>query len=795
MKIKLSEIKSWNPEIESKITSGWQKKGNPFNAKAKKIYSIDTPPPYVNTPVHMGHAVTYCYMDFFARYKRMKGFEVLFPLGLDRNGLPIEMAAEKRFNVEPMKIGREKFIEYCKKVLKEASQESIETFEKLGISFNSYKKGKEIGDIYLTDSQEYRTLTQATFIDLHKKGLVYEDSRINNWDIKLQTTIADSEIDYREINSNFSYIKWKIKETGKEIIIATTRPELICTCGMIIFNPDDKRYQHLEGKTAISPLYDKEIPIKAHPFAQTDKGSGLVMMCSAGDLTDIQFFREQNLTPVIAINKYGKMNQHSGFLQDLKVKEAREKIISLLKEKHLLAKQEQITHKTPISERSGAEIEFIEMPEFYLRQVDFLDRLREISNQINFYPKESKVILDSWINSISIDWPISRRRYYATPIPLWHSENGKYVAVPPKGKYYEPWKNSPPMDSDVYLKEKPEEVLGKIKDKEFKKIKWLGETRVFDTWFDSSISELFIVKYPSEFSKKAYPITLRAQGKEIVRTWLYYTLLRALHEKNEPAFKDVWIHQHILDDKGRKMSKSLGNTIDPQTILKEEGAEALRLWAAIEGNLAQQDLSCSRERIRAELKTINKILNVAKFITQFKKPRKKPQLTKTDRHFIAYADYLAQFADAHYERYDFYNPSIKLRHFLWEIFASHYLELIKNRAYNEEKRFSKKESESAHYTLHYLLERFLTLMHPIIPQISSVIAESIKLKLKEFPLIKKTDEVSVNLIALQLVKFNSMVWKRKKEQGISLKDPIKKIKIPESLKDFEKDLKACHNLE
>jgi len=272
----LNEIKNWNVEMENQITSNW-KSQEPFsfNPKTKKkIYSIDTPPPYVNTPIHAGQAISYCYMDFFARYRRMKGFEVLFPLGLDRNGLPIEMATEKKFNTSPFKVGRKKFMELCEQLLSEASAESIDSFAKLGISFSSYKDNGKIGAIYNTDLPEYRTLTQTTFIELFKKGLIYEDTRINNWDPKLQTTIADSEIEYQEIPSTFNNIKWKVNETGEEIIIGTTRPELISTCGMVIFNPGDERYKHLEGKKIVSPMFNKEIPIRAHSMAQIDKGTG-----------------------------------------------------------------------------------------------------------------------------------------------------------------------------------------------------------------------------------------------------------------------------------------------------------------------------------------------------------------------------------------------------------------------------------------------------------------------------------------------------------------------------------------
>jgi len=711
--------KNWTIETEKEITSGWKKSELfRFDKKAKKIYSIDTPPPYVNAPIHIGQAVTYCYMDFFARYKRMKGFEIIFPLGLDNNGLPIEMATEKKFGVNPFQIGRDKFIEYCKKLLEQAGVESIDTFEKLGISFTSYKEGNHIGSVYKTDSPEYRKITQATFIDLFKKGLVYEDTRINNWDPKLQTTIADSEIEYKDIPSTFNYIKWKVKETGEEIIIGTTRPELICTCGMIIFNPDDKRYKHLKGKTAISPLFNKEIIIKPHSLADIEKGTGLVMMCSAGDLSDIQFFREQNITPVIAINKDGTMNRDSGFLEGLKVRDARKKIIDKLKEKNLIVKQESITHRTPVSERSGAEIEFIEMEEYYLKQIKFKEEIKKISDKIRFFPEEARKLLIDWIDSISIDWPISRRRFYATPIPIWKSEKGNLVALGKEGKYHEPWKNKPGMDFEVYEDGKKK---GLVKD--FPKEKWEGETRVFDTWMDSSISELTILKYyeDNSFFKKAYPCSLRPQGKEIVRTWLYYTVLRGYLETKKPCFKDVWIHQHIADEKGYKMSKSKGNVINPQNLLKNYGGEAVRLWAATEGDLSKQDLKCSEERIKAELKTLNKIWNLSKFVILFEKPDKKPKLFPTDSLFIDYINYLTKFCEENYDIYDFYHPAVELRKFVWDIFASNYVEMIKARAYNQEGNFSKEESDSAKWTLHFLLERFLTLLYPINPQITSLI--------------------------------------------------------------------------
>ncbi len=792
----LKEIKNWNVEIEKKITARW-KDAEMFvfdiDTK-KKIYSIDTPPPYINSPIHIGHAITYSFMDMFARYKRMKGFEVLFPLGLDNNGLPIEIGAEKKFKISAFNVSREKFLDYCKQLLEECGIESTETFAQLGISFSSYKEGNHIGSIYKTDDPKYRAMTQNTFIDLYKKGLAYEDARVNNWDPKLRTTIADSEIEYKEIASTFNDIEWTIKDSDEKIVIATTRPELICSCGMIIYHSDDERYKHLEGKIAITPIFGKEIMIKAHPLADIEKGTGIVMMCSAGDLSDVQFFREQGIKPIISIEMDGTMNSNAGKYKSLKVKEARAKIIEDLQEAGLLIKQEKITHRTPISERSGAEIEFIEMPEFYLKQLENKEKVREIAEKdINFYPEHSRKNLNSWIDSISIDWPISRRRFYATEIPLWYAKNDKkqLVALPNKLKYYQPWKKDVPQEAEVWCDGKN---TGKIVSDY--NLEWVGEVRVFDTWMDSSISELIMLQYKinDEFFNRAYPASLRPQGKDIVRTWLYYSLLRGYLEKGNACFDDVWIHQHILDSKGNKMSKSKGNGIDPKELIAEYSAEAVRFWAAVEGDLSKSDFKCSRDRISGEKKSLNKLLNVSKFVMMFEKPEKVPNLMNVDKLFIDYVNDMTVRIDAQYEKYDFNHPAQELRFFLWDVFASNYLELVKNRAYNEEKNFNDDESASARYTLHYILEKLLTLFYPIIPQVTTTIAENkgIDLLRAEWP---NSEKGSSDLALVgRIMEFNSDVWKNKKNAGVSLRDGIDGVKIPDELKFVEKDLKVCHKI-
>ena len=796
MESKLKES-GWSKDLEQPIYEEWKKSGTyKFNPDSKKnIYSIDTPPPYVNAPIHMGHAITYILMDMFARFHRMMGNEVLFPLGLDRNGLPIEVAAQKKFNITPGKISREEFIKACKKLLEEFSLKSTETFLKAGIGFNSWEIGNKPGDVYETDSDEYRALTQATFIDLWKKGFVYEDNRMNNYCPGCRTTLADNEVDHADLKTFLNEIKFKVRETGEEIIIATTRPELLCKAGIVVYHPDDKRYQHLKGKTAIVPIYNLEIPIQPHPIAKQDYGTGIMYMSkSAGDQNAVRFLIEMKMQPESCITTEGKMDSSSGFLEGLKVGEARKLIIDNLDKQGYLVRKKEIMHSTPICERSKHPIEFINMPEYYLKQLNFLKDLKLVSDKINFYSNKNKQLLLDWINSVSIDWPISRRRVYATEIPLWYCKRCKEAVVPPKGKYYKPWKEGPPVK---FCSNRPKLASGPISTDICGSAEFEGETRVFDTWFDSSISPLYILKIvedPRVF-KKSFPATLRPQGKEIVRTWLYYSLLRIYQLTGKPAFRDVWIHYHILDGQGRKMSKSLGNIIDPSALIDRNGAEPVRLWAALEGNLTDTDFVCSEEKIRGNGKFLTKLWNVARFISGFEEVKNKPKkLPVLDEWVLSELNDLVNFTRKQFSEYDFHNSSVKIRRFVWEIFASHYLELVKSRAYNKENKFTKEEQDSAIWTLNHCLDILLKLLAPVTPFITYKIYKDLTGKdihKQEFPEGGKTE--FKEFTTEELVGLNSEIWKLKKEKVLSMKDPVE-FKIPENFKPIEKELKEMHNL-
>jgi valyl-tRNA synthetase len=780
--------KRFTIEMELTIYEQW-KKDNAFGFNEntdKEVYSIDTPPPYINSPVHIGHASTYTIMDFIARFQRMIGKEVLFPLGLDQNGLPIEISAEKKYNVNFTKISREEAIEYCRKLLNETTSESVDSFFKCGIGFSSWKDGEKIGDIYQTDSPSYRAVTQSTFIDLWEKGLIYEDSKVVNWDPKLQTTVSDSEIIYEDRPGFFHEIVFKVKETGEEVIIATTRPELVCTCGMVIFHPDDDRYKHLEGKTLITPYFNKEVICKSHPFAEIDKGTGIMMMCSYGDLTDIRFFMEQNLVAKVAINKDGTLNENAGDLAGLKIKEAREKIIEKLKEQNLIKNITPTSaHRTPVSERSGAAIEFIEMDEFYLKQLDFKDEMRRMAEEVNFYAPKSKQILLDWIDSVSIDWPISRRRYYATEVPLWYCKKCGEPILANKGTYVQPWKDACPID-----------VCPKCGEKEFR-----GEERVFDTWFDSSISPLYILgydRYP-EFFNAHDKCSLRPQGKEIVRTWLYYTLLKDYLLTGKTIFNDVWINYHILDENGYKMAKRKGNGIDPHKVMERFGSGPFRLWCALEGNLDRTDFRCSMQRIETAGKVLEKLWNVSKFVSMFEMTslqEKNIELMEIDKWAIREVNNLAKITKEGFAKYDFHNPVVLIMNFVRDDFASHYLEIVKRRAYNNDEiiKFTDAQRNGAVKTLQYVLGTILEIIFPIEPAMASFIYKQVigeDLTKQSWP---EFEEVNSEILTSDLIEFNSAVWKAKKDNSLSLKDQVKKAIAPTSLVQVEKELKAMHNI-
>jgi len=768
----------WNIEREQELTQLWEKDNTyQFKKTSKKpMFSIDTPPPYASGPWHVAGAAHYAQIDMVARYFRMNNHEVLFPLGIDRNGLPVEVQVERELNIHAHETPRDEFIKICSDFLDKVEDEILQIARRMGMSC-------DIKDHYRTDSPEYRMTTQASFIEMWKKGLVYEDKRPTNWCPVCGTSIADAEIDYAETETSLNYIKFKVRETGETIVIATTRPELLCTCATLFFNPEDTRYLQLKEKTAIVPVFEQRVPILAHSFAKPEFGTGLMMACSYGDYSDLRLFRELNLKGIIAIDQNGKMNEVAGPYKGLTVEKARQEIIQDLQKKGLIVKQEKIIHRTPICWRSEDPVEFIEMPEYYLKQLQFLDNIRQVIEKIRFCPKESKQILDNWINSITMDWPISRRRFYGTEIPIWYCKKCGRAYLPELGKYYQPWREKAPLERC------------ECGSREF-----VGEQRTFDTWFDSSISGLFVISYlrDPEFFKKAFPPSLRLQGIDIVRNWLYYSILRTYLLFEKPAFRMVRLSGMGLDEKGEAMHKSKGNIVYPDSMFQKYGADAFRFWSASEGKLGS-NYRFSEARVKGAALFITKLWNIARFISSFPPVTENYELAALDKMILAQLNDVTRECKSGYDELDVYVPANGVRNFAWSVFADHYVEAAKSRAYNQYGEFDEKLQRGAWYTLHTCLNTILKLLAPICPFVTEALWRELysqeSIHTQPFPQERKELESNLKTLSAQFMNFNTAIWKYKKEKNIALSQEITgNVYAPEELEALEADLKAMHKI-
>jgi valyl-tRNA synthetase len=813
---------SWNPElVENAILKKWEEQEEKekdayhfaIDDESKPAFVIDTPPPYPSgRPWHIGAAAHYAQIDMIARVARMNGKNVLFPIGIDRNGLPVEIYTEKKYKVRMRQMGRQKFLDLCKIALDDLEAEMIQIMKRMGLSGN-------FKEYYRTDSDEYRALTQTTFIELWKRGLVYLANRPNNYCPDCGTTIADAEIIYNEIPTKLVYMKFKVKKEEKEekenennaddrlIIVASTRPELLFACQAVIVNPEDDRYKHLQGSHVILPLFNREVSIVPHHSAKPEFGSGAVMVSSYGDQNDVQLFRELGLKEIVALNENGFTTEAAGqHYAGLRVNQARTKIIEDLKNADLVEKEESITHRTPLCERSKTPIEIIPLQDYYVKQLEFVPQLKELAYKLKFHPDMHRQILLKWLDSINIDWPVSRRRFYGTEIPIWYCNACKAPNLAPSdGKYYRPWKDEPPF-------EKCEKCGDGYSG-------FTGEDRTFDTWMDSSISPLYVTKFGKD--KKmfdyAYPTAIRPQAKDIIRTWLHYTMLRCVQLTGKMPWHEAWIMGYGVDEKGEKMSKSKGNVIDPFPVIQKYGADTFRFWSASEANLGY-DFRCSEQRIAGAQKFLSKLWNIGRFLSSFEviEERQAPQqIEPSDRWILAELAQLVKECRRGYSDYNFFVPANAIREFTWHLFAAHYIEMVKGRAYatNKNNSYSNNSNDdedrgkrSALYTLHRCFSTILSLIAPVIPFIveelwTKMYSNDITIHRQAIFRIEDEEEYNeMTKYTKHIIDFNSMVWNKKKEtisketgKPLSLKDPLE-IPVPQELEQFGQDLKAMHNL-
>ena len=784
----------------------------------REIFVIDTPPPYPSGTWHIGAVAQYSMIDVIARSQRLLGKEVYFPWGVDRNGINIEFTVEKNTGRKMKTYDRAEFIKLCEQTIEEFTAAMRSTARRVGLSCDFERE-------YLTDAPDYRAVTQSIFVDLFKKGEIVEDLRPNIYDPVEGTTIADAEVERLSRKTRLVDVRWTSTD-GRDVIISTTRPELICACGIVVVHPDDSRYSDLVGCELSLPVdtegRSKTVLVQTHSSVKSEFGSGVLMVCSFGDQNDVAVFRELGLDPFVAIDLEGRMTNLAGPYSGMKVSEARDAVISDLETAGRIDAIIEKEQDVPVSERGKNPVEIILLKEWYVRQTHVLDRVKELADEIVFHPPRNKQFLLDWMQNITIDWPISRRRWYHTEIPVWYDESGQCVIVPPTGSYVQPWREDPPVGS-VVLDRDTRENIGNYEELKDQLGPLTGEEKVFDTWMDSSNSNLFVSGYINnpELFEKAFPTGLRPQGKEIVRTWLYYTLLKSALVLDRPGFQHVWIDGLGMDPWGRKMSKSLGNGIDADSVIecgaggrtgswkvkgpdgkqialqaKKIGSECFRLWKACEAQVGD-DFQINPEEIEAKyFGVLTKMFNVARFASQFEVPEDldttPENLRIEDLWIINEFNGMTMKVHEAWKNIDIYTAGQSIKNFSTGVFPSHWLEMVKGRLYDGD--------AVAAWTIHRIVRDTLAMFSPICPlfshHISTTLYDSSAVDVRNHP---EPISISTNNIMEDttdmIVEFNSMVWKEKKDAGTSLAQPISGIEVPEGLIDFADVLTAMHKLE
>jgi len=739
-----------------KLTKKWQKYWEQNNiykfdeSSRKPVYSIDTPPPTISGKMHIGHAFSYTQTDFIARYKRMKGMNVFYPFGTDDNGLATEKLIQKLKGVSANKMERGKYIKLCLKTLKEIKPDFVQNWKDMGLSADF--------DMTFSSIDEHsRKISQKTFLDLYKKGRAYRKESPVLWDTRFQTAIAQAELEGVERNTFMNEIKFKLK-SGGEFIIATTRPELLGACVSIMINPKDPRAKKMVGKTAITPIYNHEVPIIADNKVDIGKGTGILMSCTFGDQTDMEWYKEYNLPLKMVITPDGKMNDNSGKYSGLTIIEARKRIIDDLKTEKVLFSQTKQKQIVQVGERSKEPVEIINSIQWYIKYLDKRSDFLKGMKELNWYPKYMSVRLKNWITGLNWDWSIARQRKFGVPIPVWYDEDGK-----------------------IYLPKESELPVDPIKDKPSrfpKSKKLIPETDVFDTWFTSSSSpELYreLVKSPS-IKKKLNIFDLRPQAHDIINFWLFYTLAKNRLISNKNPWSIVTISGHVQDPNGRKMSKSVGNFIEPQKIIEKFNVDALRYFSG--SKKLGEDAPFQEKELKTGIKLMNKLWNTTRFLKMNSDSTpKKTKLEIEDKWILSKLD--STFIE--YEKnFDKYDPKFALHvaeQFFLREFCDFYLEMIKGRIYGDDKSSKSAAIWTAHQVLYSSLQLFAPFLCFLTEEIYQTVYKNSKsIHITKFENLGKKDNSSEKLgdLSKQII---SEIRKWKQENNIKLGEYVESLKI------------------
>lgn len=768
-------------EKESKWLNYWKEKGiYEFKPDHREIYSIDTPPPTVNGKIHIGHIFSYSQTEMIARYKRLRNYNIFYPFGFDDNGLPSERLVEKELGKKAHEIGREAFSKLCYETTDKYEAEFQDLFSKVGV-------GTDWNIQYKTVSPSTIKISQMSFLDLINKGHCYHKESPALWCNECLTSIAQAELETKAKQTTFNYINFKTVEDGEEFTIATTRPELLPAIVCVFVNPNDDKHKHLIGKTAHIPVINIDVPIMADEKVAIDKGTGIVMCCTFGDQTDIEWWKKYNLPLKYIFTGDGKIVDSVINYGGLKIKEAREKIILDLQAGGYVVKIEELEHEVQTHERCGKEVEYSVMKQWFIDVTSHKEDFIKIGNEIKWHPEHMQNRYNEWVENVMWDWCISRQRYFGVPFPAWFCKDcGEPVFARIEDLPVNPLKDKPPVD-----------CCPKCKCEEF-----IPESDVMDTWATSSITPLINMRYGEKenFESILKPMSLRTNASEIIRTWDFYTIVKSFYHFGMRPWDNVMISGFALAGKGEKISKSKGNSkVEPFDIITQYSADVVRYWAG-SGRLGT-DIVFSDETLLRGRKLVNKLWNVSKFIEMHLQDYEDKEFNNYE-----YIDkwILGKFQDMEevFIKYlDEYEVGLALNHlekFFWN-FCDNYIEIVKHRLYRKEE-FGEEPRYSGQKTVYTILYKLLQDFSIYFPFITEEIYQELY-----------HDNKSIHLTEIKPINFNfskelingdkiveiiSISRGEKSSNNLSLKTPIKLLEInanedlKESIESSIKDFKA-----
>ena len=727
----------------------WENQGtyrfNRESARARgkeHLFSVDTPPPTASGSLHIGHVFSYTHMDLQARYHRMRGKEIFYPMGWDDNGLPTERRVQNYYGVrcdpslpynpefvppleagatadgskpgEQIPISRRNFIELCEKLTVEDEKQFEDLWRTLGLSV-------DWSLTYRTIDNHSQRVAQRAFMKNLERGEAYRADAPTLWDITFRTAVAQAELEDREQPSAYHKVTFHGVDSD-DVTIVTTRPELIPACVALVAHPDDKRYQPLFGKSVTSPLFGVEVPIVAHHLAQQDKGTGIAMVCTFGDVTDVIWWRELSLETRPILGKDGRVIAETpqwivseaarsayGELAGKTVFSAKARIVELLRESgDLLGDPDPMVHPVKFFEKGDKPLEIVTTRQWYIkngaRDEDLKHRLLQRGTEVAFHPDFMRVRYENWVNGLSGDWLISRQRFFGVPIPVWYplDDHGNPVEGEVITASLDQLPVDPSSDTPPGFSEDQRGVPGGF----------IGELDIMDTWATSSLTPQLAGGWgrDDELFSLVFPYDLRSQGQDIIRTWLFSTMLRAELEHGTIPWKHAGISGFIVDPDRKKMSKSKGNVVTPQSMLDEHGSDAVRYWAASSklGTDAAFDPQ-NPKQIKIGRRLAIKVLNAAKFVYSFEGAT--GDVTHPlDRDMLSELSRVITESSAAYDAFDHARALELAETFFWT-FTDDYLELVKDRAYTGEPA----DRGSAVTALQLSIDALVRLFAPVIP--------------------------------------------------------------------------------